>query len=355
MSTRFAPVVDLDIGTAILVETDLVKADVDFVVTEKVPMITLELNDSAKKYSSLFHWNDTITLSAEGDVRFLGRIDSYIPSYNKQGARILTVKGRHTGSAALEDYVANLQVSGIPKVIINAILAQYTSMRGTTYTADPVITVVSDLDDLPDDVTFGFDWRRKSFWKMFSELQQALGAPVAEGGKNEFYDFFFNPAVLGDFYFLPVGTIDSSVVIPESTETLHAKRTLDGLPVKNNIFMWAHATAGAVPYPMQIGWNKAQHYDPAIPYLTDPWTEGNASDYGGHNNSEKPDPTIADYPIPPIAYGEDRMVGSQCIRISGIIGAIGGMGSIPPIMRSAYWYMNFAHGGKFHTDRKSVV
>ena len=96
MSTRFAPSVDLDIGTAILVETDLVKADVDFAVTEKVPMITLELNDSAKKYSSLFHWNDTITLSAEGDVRFLGRIDSYIPSYNKQGARVLTVKGRHT-------------------------------------------------------------------------------------------------------------------------------------------------------------------------------------------------------------------------------------------------------------------
>ena len=322
-----------------MVERDVLKCDVEFAVTDKVPVISLELNDANRKFTDLpFHWNDPITVAAEAATRFLGRVDSLSPDYTKEGARVLTVKGRHTGSGALEDYVANLQVSGTPKAIVEAIIARYTSMRGTTYTNDPVITIASNL--APDDITMAFDWRRKNFWKMLMDLEEALGAPILEGGKNEFYDFYFDPATVGNFYFVPMGSVDSAVVIAESTETLKAKRNLDALPLKNNIYLWCNATAGAVPFEMQPGWNKAQHYEPAVTEITDPWTEGNAADY---STGTGPGGTVDvdDYTYVP---GEQIGVGAKCIRIHGTTPYIGGTEQ-----QYAYWSMKFAHGEAFHT------
>jgi hypothetical protein len=311
-----------------------------------VPVINLALNDANKKFTELpLHWNDDISLSLNGATRFLGRIDSLLPSYDKKGARILNVKGRHTGGAALSDYVANLQVTDTADKIVEAIIDLYTSMRGSTYTADPEITIKSNL--APDDITMAFDWRRKNFWKMLNELQEPLGASTAEGGADEFFDFYFDPATTGDFYFEPTGTQDSEVVITENVEIIKAKRNLDGIPVKNNIYLWCNATAGAVPFEMEAGWSIAQHFDPPVTAITDPWTEGNATDYDSYNCSDRPAPTLEDYPDPPNPIGGDRVVGSECIRISGMISAIGG--GLTNAEKNAYWYMNFEHGGKFHT------
>lgn len=322
-----------------LVELDLVSCDLAFSVTDSVPVISLELNDANKKFSEhpLVNWNDPITFGLNGATRFLGRIDSLLPAYDKKGARTLNVKGRQTGGAALTDYVANLQVTDTADKIVEAIIDLYTSMRGSTYTNDPAITIKSNL--APNDITMTFDWRRKSFWKMLNELQEALGASAPEGGADEFFDFWFDPATTGDFYFENAGHRDSTVVILDNTEIIKAKRNLDGLTVKNNVYLWCNGLSGAVPFEMQAGWNKAQHLTPPVLDITDPWTEGNASDYGSYNCSDQPAPTIEDYTT-------DHFVGSKSIRISGSIGAIGG--GLTPAEKNAYWYMDFEHGGNFH-------
>jgi hypothetical protein len=332
---RYSPVVHIAIAGTTGVELDLVSATVDLGVTEKVPAIALTLNDADQKYSDLpLPWNGTISLLVDGSSRFVGRIDSLSPPEEKAQGRILTVKGRHTGSAALEDYVANLQVSGTPEDIVTAIIARYTSMRGTTYTADPPITIMTNA--APDDITMEFDWRRKSFWKMLYELQEALGAPVAEGGKDEFYDFFLDPGYTGNFYFVPMASLDSAVVVPENTELLKANRTIDGLPVKNEIYLWCNAGGGAVPYEMQEGWNNTQLVP--IPWITDPWTEGNAADYSkdvGLGGSID----IEDHVYTPAEIAADDIgVGYQCIRIYGTTSPLNDWEK-----QYAYWSMKFGH------------
>jgi hypothetical protein len=299
------------------------------------------LNDANKKFSDLpLHWNDTLTLKVDTATRFIGRIDSLTPPEEKAQGRILTVKGRHTGSAALEDYVANLQVTGTPEDIVAAIIARYTSMKGATYTADPAITIITN--SAPDDITMAFDWRRKSFWKMLYEVQEALGAPVAEGGKDEFYDFFLDPGTVGDFYFLPMGSLDSAVTIAANTELLKANRIIDGLPVKNEIFLWCNAAGGAVPYEMEEGWNETQ----AVPVigLTDPWTEGNASDYSsgvGLGGSV----TVEDHTYTAGELATDDIgIGLKCIRIHGTTSPLNNTAE-----QYAYWGMKFNHGEAFHT------
>jgi hypothetical protein len=262
---RFAPELSLTIaGTE--VKNDIASLSCDFSVTDQVQALEVELGNLADKYAALKPF-DEIVLKVNGTQRLYARADSCNPDYSKAGAKVFRVKGRQIGGSALQDIVASLQfVDEHPDDIVDGIMASYNASKGTS---DPTITVASNL--APTDITMNFRWQRKNYWKMLQELQEALGGPVADGGADEFFDFWLDPATTGDFYFENAGHRDSTVVILDNTEATKAKRVVDATAVKNDIWVWGNSQAGRVPLEMQEGYN--------IGDVTDPWTEGNAADF----------------------------------------------------------------------------
>lgn len=319
---RFAPELSLTIaGTE--VKNDIAALTCDFSVTDQVQGLEVELGNLADKYAALKPF-DEIVLALNGTQRLYARADSCNPDYSKAGAKVFRVKGRQIGGSALQDIVASLQfVDETPADIVDGIIASYNASKGTS---DPTITISDNL--APTDITMSPRWQRKNYWKMFQELQEALGAPVADGGADEFFDFWIDPATTGNFYFENAGHMDSTIVILDNTEVTKAKRVVDATAVKNDVWVWGNSQAGRIPLDMQL-----------TSLFGDSWTEGNASDYtkgvGGDGEI-----TVEDHNYD---LAEQRAIGDACIRIHGKTPSMGAS------TLWAYWSMKFAHGEAFHT------
>jgi hypothetical protein len=294
---RYAPVLGLTTGTTDVTD-DLATLIADFSITDQVQSIEYDLSNLNDKYA--FSPFNHILLTLDGEDRFYGRVDSALPDSTKEGAKILKVKGRQRAAASLEDIVASLQfVAASPHETVEGIIASYNTLKGS---ADPAVTITSNL--APDAPDLSVRWQRKSHWKMLQELQEVLGAPVAEGGVNEFFDFWVDPATVGEFYFENAGYENSGITILPSTEAVKAKRIVDGTTIKNDIWLWANSRAGRIPLEMQ------KTYPPAI---ADIWTEDNAIDY---DLSGSPTATPSDHPEDWDLDGYFR-VGLASLRIVG--------------------------------------
>jgi hypothetical protein len=293
---------------------DLIRAEIEDAITNRVPAFTIEIDNRFDKWDSLL-WNDPITLSIEGQGVLRGRLDIPDRSVEKSQGKILALKGRGD-AGALEDIQASMHVVNMtPKDIVDKIMNAYSTMR---YSADPNITVQSNL--APNDITMSFLWKRKGLWPMLRDVSDALGAPPALGGKDTFFDFYVD--VTDGFYFEPIGNRDSGVSIPASLETIRRRRIIDSLSVKNDIWVWGNESAGTIPLEMQIGYNGGVGDD-----RTDPWTEGNAADYKKGAGVD----IISDEPT-------EYVIGSQSIRITTLV-----------IMSNErlFWYMPFPFGAPY--------
>lgn len=292
---------------------DLIRAEIEDAITNRVPGFTIDIDSRFDKWDPLL-WNDPITLSIDGQGILRGRIDIPDRGVEKAQGRILTLNGRGD-AGALEDIQASIHVVNMtPKDIVNKIMNAYSAMR---YSADPNITVQSNL--APDDITMGFLWKRKGLWAMLRDVSDALGAPIALGGKDEFFDFYVD--VTDGFYFEPIGNRDSAVSIPANLETMRRHRIIDSLPVKNDIWVWGNESAGTIPLEMQVGYNGGVGDD-----RTDPWTEGNAADYKKGAG------------VDIIADSSDHVIGSQSIAVTTIT-ILG--------TEKGYWYMPFPFGAPY--------
>jgi hypothetical protein len=304
------------------VKNDIAALTCDFSVTDQVQAIDFDLSNLADKYAAFVPFDDII-LKLNTVQRLYARVDSCIPDFSKPGARILKIKGRQIAGAALTDIVPSLQfVDQHPSEIVEGIIASYNALKGSN---DPVITIGNNL--APTDISMGFRWQRKSHWKMLQELQEVLGGPVAEGGKDEFFDFWIDPATVGTFYFEEAGHEDSAIIIPDNVETVKAKRIVDATAVKNDIWIWGNSQAGRIPLEMQLTY---------LTGLADTWTEGNANDY---DLSGDPIATPASHPTS--EYDADYVkVGSSSIYILGptII-------SILPVPERITWKLTFPKAG----------
>lgn len=300
LTNRYAPVLELTIGGT-NVESDLAILTADFSITDQVQSIELELSNNADKYVALAPF-DEIILNLDGADKFYGRVDSCFGGSEKAKAKILKVKGRHFGGSGLEDIVASLQfVNESPKDIVQGIIDSYMTLKGDD---DSEISVISNT--APTEMTLTSRWQRKSHWRMLQELEEALGATEAEGGANEFFDFWLDPVKAGEFYFVNAGSLDSGITIPEKTETVKATRTLDGLTVKNDIWVWGNSKAGRIPHEMELTY---------LTGLVDTWTEGNAPDYELYG-----DPLATPLDHCEDDYTEDFVrVGSASVHIKGPI------------------------------------
>jgi len=311
--TRYKPTFSLMSGANDL-SGDLIRAEIEDAITNRVPGFMIDIDSRFDKWDPLL-WNDPITLSIDGQGILRGRIDIPDRGVEKAQGRILTLNGRGD-AGALEDIQASIHVVNMtPKDIVNKIMNAYSAMR---YSADPNITVQSNL--APDDITMGFLWKRKGLWAMLRDVSDALGAPVALGGKDTFFDLYVD--VTDGFYFEPIGNRDSAVSIPANLETIRRHRIIDSLPVKNDIWVWGNESAGTIPLEMQVGYNGGVGDD-----RTDPWTEGNAADYKKGLGVD----IISDEPT-------EHVIGSQSIRITTLV-----------IMSNQrlYWYMPFPFGAPY--------
>jgi hypothetical protein len=293
---------------------DLIRAEIENAITNRVPAFTIDIDNRFDKWDGLL-WNDPITLSIDGQGVLRGRLDIPDRGIEKKQGRILQLRGRGD-AGALEDIQASMHVVNMtPFDIVNKIMAVYSAMR---YSADPDISVQSNF--APDTVTMSFLWKRKSLWDMLREVSDALGAPPALGGIDQFFDYYVD--VADGFYFEPIGNRDSGVSIPAGLETKGRHRVIDSLPVKNDIWVWGNESAGTIPLEMQVGYNGGVGDD-----RTDPWTEGNAADYKKGPGVD----IISDEPT-------EHVIGSQSIRITTLV-----------IMSNErlYWYMPFPFGGPY--------
>ena len=293
---------------------DLIRAEIEDAITNRVPAFTIEIDNRFDKWDSLL-WNDPITLSIEGQGVLRGRLDIPDRSVEKRQGKILALRGRGD-AGALEDIQASIHVVNMtPKDIVDKIMNAYSTMR---YSADPNITVQSNL--APDDITMSFLWKRKGLWTTLRDVSDALGAPPALGGKDTFFDFYVD--VTDGFYFEPIGNRDSGVSIPANLETIRRHRIIDSLPVKNDIWVWGNESAGTIPLQMQVGYNGGVGDD-----RTDPWTEGNAADYKKGAGVD----IISDEPT-------EYVIGSQSTRITTLV-----------IMSNErlFWYMPFPFGAPY--------
>ena len=120
---------------------------------------------------------------------------------------------------------------------------------------------------------------------MLYELQQALGAPVAQGGVATYYDFYLDTS--DGFYFDETGKYPdagSRITIPANSETFKAKRICDMNPFRSEVWLWGAAGSGAIPLSMQPGYNTNKFSPPHTPDPEDPWSNDNTSDYSQHDN-----------------------------------------------------------------------
>jgi len=270
-------------------------------------------------------WNDPVVITLDGNQVFKGRVDKPDDHVDKTSEGfVLKLTGRDDArrtNGALQDIVTSLHfVNQDVNSIVTQIINTYNSMK---YAADPTINIASILP-AAGTLNMTFLWRRKSLWTMLGEIADQLGAPVALGGLNTFYDFYVDQ--FDGFYFEPVGQRSTGVNLggignPEVKVRDYYK---DSLPVKNDIWAWGQNSAGMIPLEIQPGWQATR---------ADPWTENNSSDYGvGPIGGGIGSITLSD-------DSGTKIMGSYSIKIAGVV-ASNPLGSI-----RFYWYMPFPFGG----------
>jgi hypothetical protein len=293
---------------------DTMRVDARTTITNQVGTFELEVDDRFDKWNAL-QWNHPAIITLDGTRILKGRVDEPRRAVDKKNARVITLTGREDGGA-LQDIVTskhfvNQDVNSILTNIINT----YNSMR---YASDPAITVGSILP-APGTISMSFLWKRKSLWQMLIDVANALGAPVALGGLDTFYDFYVDP--FDNFFFEPTGQHSSGIDLGGigGPEIKKREWVIDSLTAKNDVWVWGDGSAGTLPLEMQTGYT-----GPGA--RTDPWSEGNAADFGIGPNVD----TIAD-------DATQSIIGSKSIKIStlSILGS--------PSDR-IYWYMPFPFG-----------
>lgn len=311
--TRYRPTFSLLSGATDLSQ-DAISMDVEQAITNRVPSFRISLDNRNDKYSALL-WNDPITLSIDGVGILTGRIDEPDRSISKKEGRVIELTGRGDGGA-FEDILASLHVVNMtPKAIVEKTMSEYNNRK---LAGDPPISIQSNR--APDDITMAFLWRRKNLWSMLRDVSDQLGAPVALGGKNQFFDFYVDPT--DGLYFEEIGYRDSAVSIPANLETMKRTHKIDSLTVKNDIWLWGNTSAGTIPLEMQTGYVGAG-------IRQDPWTENNAADY-------KPGDNVAGAGIQ--NDNTIKIFGSYSIKIP-----FSALGSD----QRGYWYMPFPFGAPY--------
>lgn len=327
---RYAPSFSVQIAGH-EVSTDTFKVTARTAITNMVGDFELEVDDRFDRYSGgaggiyNIQWNDPVIISLDGTRVFKGRIDNPIRHIEKppgMGGKYVKLTGRDD-NGALQDIVASLHfVNTDANSIISQIISTYNALK---YANDPTISIGSILP-APGALNMSFQWKRKAPWTMLGEVADQLGAPIALGGLNTFYDFYLDP--VDGFYFEPVGTRSTGVNFGGigNPEIKIRDYNIDSLPVKNDIWAWGYNSAGMIPLQMQPNWQ---------PSRADPWTENNASDYSAG-------PTGGG--IGSITLSNDNgtfIMGSYSIKITGVLA------SNPLNALRFYWYMPFPFNTKW--------
>jgi hypothetical protein len=328
--TRYAPSFSVLIAGNEAWE-DTFKTTARTAITNQVGEFELHVDDRFDRWSGgaggvyNIQWNDAVIIVLDGTRVFKGRVDKPIRHVDKsQDAFSVKLTGRDD-NGALQDIVASLHfVNADVNNIISEIINTYNVLK---YPADPTIGIRSILP-APGTLNMSFQWKRKSLWSMLGEVADQLGAPVALGGLNTFYDFYVDP--FDNFFFEPVGTRSTGIDLGGigNPEIKIRDYNIDSLPVKNDIFAWGQNSAGMIPLQMQPGWQ---------PTRADPWTEQNASDYqSGPTGGGIGSITISDDNT-----AGNFVMGSWSIKILGVI-ATNPAGQI-----RFYWIMPFPFGGPY--------
>jgi len=262
--TTYRPLFTLTSGSNNLA-VDTLDIKVRQVLTKEIPTFEISLDNRLNKWASIL-WHDSINLTIDSEPILYGYIDKIVRPPTKRGADILNLKGR--GSAgALEDIYANKHYAGqTAAYIVSDLVASYNTLKGS---ADPVIHLASGNDQPSNEVYVR--WNLKSHWKMFDLLSSFLGAPVAFGGADKFYDFLVDTS--HGLVFKECGQIGSSGVdLDAAYQIIQPERTIDAYPVRTAIWVIASESDGTIPVWMQLGYGGQDRYDI--------WSEGNAGDYG---------------------------------------------------------------------------
>jgi hypothetical protein len=314
--TRWIPVPLLTLGVYDATSY-LRKVKITDCITNQVPTFTINVADPSGKWDAV-DYADPVLLTIDNVAILRGRVDDWEYSVEKapEGGEVISYTGRGN-AGALQDILTSMHVvSRSAYDIVDDLLAEYANRKQSK---DPAIAVGSNT--APDNVYLTFLWKGRDLWSCFQDVSTALGGIPTTG---QFYDFYANPS--GDFYFNPIGVNSSGVTIARNSETIAPKRHVSSIPIKNDIWLFANTKMGCVPLEMQLGYNGNG--------VTDPWTEGNASDYhlsgslsGAFSISDETDPTYV-------------MVGSKSIKISGVIFSLIGTDSV-------CWYLQFPLSGKW--------
>lgn len=287
-------------------------------ITNQVPAGTIAVADPGGLWDAI-DYADAVLFGLDGTDLFRGRVDDWEYSVVKgpEGGEVIEYTCRGN-AGALQDVVTSMHVvSRSAYDIVNDLLAEYANRA---LSKDPDIVLGSNT--APDNVYLTFLWKGRDLWSCFQDVSMALGGIPTTG---QFYDFFVDPP--GNFYFDPIGINSSGVTISLNSETIAPKRRVSSIPIKNDIWLFANSKMGCVPLNMQLGYNGDG--------VTDPWTEGNASDFhlGG---------TVASYfAITDETNPSYVKVGSKSIKISGISGWT--LASTDDLS----WYLQFPLSGKW--------
>jgi len=315
---RYKPAFAITVGSDATFHQDTMTVDVRQGITNMVPSFEMDTDNRFDRHSAV-QWNDSVIISLDGTRVLKGRVDQPVRTVAKKGARTIHLTGRGD-AGALQDLIISKHYAPTQDVnaLVTDLINTYNDKKGS---ADPTITIGSILP-APGTIQLGFLWRKKSVWDCFKAVGSALGAPVAIGGLDIFHDFYVDP--FDAFYFEPIGQRSSGVNLGGIGGKEIKKRdwTIDSLPVKNDIWVVGEGSAGTIPLTMQIGYNGGVGDD-----RTDPWSEGNAVEYGKGDNCN----TITD-------DGTYKVIGSQSIKVVFTNIANGARG---------YFYMAFPFNTKW--------
>lgn len=321
--TRYAPDKTVTIGGAQIggggtdVSTDVMSIEMSNAITNVAGTFKIKLDDRRHRYSNgmflAINPFDQVIVEIDGTRVFKGRVESPVASHTKKEALTYEVEGRSDFGALVDAIDSKHVVNEDAHLILTEIKDLYNAKR---LSHDPLVSTGSILP-AADGHNLTFQWKRMSYQEMFIEVANQLGAPVALGGLNTYYDFWLSPT--DALYFVPSGSLSSSVdlgFIP-NIEQKEQKYTRDAYPVKNDVFVFCNMTGGRIPLGMQPGYAGVS--------LVDSWTDNNAADWAAGVNILD----IVDYPL-------TWLIGSSSIRID-IPDGVG--------HNRAYWKAVFPFGG----------
>jgi len=250
-------------------------------ITNKVPSFRILLDNRRGRWNDIAEHND-IFLIIDGVPVMSGFIDTIRNPlekiYGRMGGDLLWLEGRGDAAALLE-LLSNIHLRNhSAKESVEKILGSYNSLKGTL---DPTIFIEENAAPASKPPYVSFQVSEESHWGMLDRVSGTLGAPVAFGGQNKFYDFWITPT--RGLVFVEAGSKSSGITITVPSGYGVRSKVVDSLPRKTDIWVTGSEVSGTIPLEMQAGWGNQGPNE-----RKDPWTETNGQDYFPGTNCYQP-------------------------------------------------------------------